>query len=370
MVNLKLGMIRTVALFLYVMVGSVWCRAAMAESGYSVSVLATGLHSPWTAVALPDGRWLITERDGNLVQLSASGELTRTPIPLTDLYVAGQGGLMDIALSQEFAQTGTVLLTFAQGSGTANHLAVAKAQFDGQQLTTPEVIFSVSPDKATPVHYGGRLAQLADGTWLVTSGEGFDYREQAQRLTSQLGKVLHFNADGTVPAVQPFEDAPFVYTIGHRNPQGLVVDSQSQQIYLLEHGPAGGDEVNLLVAGSNYGWPVVTNGLDYSGARISPFTHYPGMTEPVFDWTPSVAPSGMILYRGAAFPWLQNQLIVTTLKNKSLYRLDLATSPIQSEKIFATIDERLRDVAVDSHGNLIVLTDGENARLLKISPAD
>lgn len=332
------------------------------------SISPEPLRKPWALTSLPDGRWLITEREGNVVVLGGKEGLLRLPVPLDNLYVAGQGGLLDIALTQDFALSGRVLLTFSEGTSQRNHLAVASARFTNDTLSDVRVIFRVAPDKDTPVHYGGRLAVLDDGTWLVTVGDGFDYREHAQRPDSQLGKVLRLREDGAAPQDNPMPTAPYVFTLGHRNPQGLLVDENTKKIYLHEHGPDGGDEINLLEAGRNYGWPVVTLGLDYSGARISPFTEYEGMAAPLFNWSPSVAPSAMILYENNAFEALTGTLLITTLKAKSLISVNIKSSkPTQTEP-FPTIQTRLRDIATDKQGNIYLLSDGDDAALLQIKP--
>ena len=199
-------------------------------------------------------------------------------------------------------------------------------------------------------------------------GDGFDFREEAQKMNSQLGKVLRLREDGAAPTDNPYNQAPYVYSIGHRNPQGLVIDETTGIIYELEHGPAGGDEINTIEAGLNYGWPVVTLGVDYSGASISPFNAYPGMQDPKMNWTPSIAPSSMVMYSGNLFPFLNEKLLVTALKGKAIYAVDVSVSPAQSQRVFATIDQRLRDIAVDDDGAIYVLTDGEDATVLKIEP--
>ena len=341
-----------------------------AQTDYQVqSLTSKPLHKPWTLQQLPDNRWVVTERKGNLVFIDENGQLSRSRVALPDLYFKGQGGLLDIELAHDFALSNRVLISYATGYDGANQLEVATAVLEDDHLSQITPIVTIKPAKATPVHFAGRLAKLADGTWLVSSGDGFDYREQAQDKSSQLGKILRFREDGSAPKDNPFTGAPLVYSMGHRNPQGLVVNPQTNQIISHEHGPAGGDEVNIIKAGTNYGWPVITNGKDYSGARISPFEEYPGMAQPQLDWTPSVAPSGMALYTHSMFADLTGQLLVTTLKAQSLLRVNMSAQPPRSERIFATIDQRLRDVAVGKDGAIYVLTDGAKAEILKVTPA-
>ncbi|WP_414829813.1 PQQ-dependent sugar dehydrogenase [Alteromonas sp. H39] len=337
--------------------------------GYQIETIAEELNRPWAVVETPDRRWLITEMGGTLVTLYPDGTTVRTVVPLASLYVEGQGGLLDVALTQDFAMSGRVMLTYAKGNAECNRLAVVSATLTEEgALEDISPVLEVTPCKDTPVHFGGRLAVLNDGTWLVTTGDGFDYREQAQKLNSQLGKVLRFREDGEAPADNPFEDAPYVYTLGHRNPQGLIVDEESGTVYQQEHGPDGGDEINVLNAGENYGWPVVTLGVDYSGARISPFESYPGMQNPLYNWTPSIAPSSMVLYQQDTFAWLQNHLVISALKSQGLFAINLSERPLQSQRIFATINQRIRDVAADHQGNIVVLTDGSAASLLRLIP--
>ncbi|QJR82749.1 PQQ-dependent sugar dehydrogenase [Alteromonas pelagimontana] len=342
--------------------------AVAAQEDYQVSKVVENLHDPWTMVELPDGRWVVTEMSGSLVFVGKDGQLNRQQLDLPQLYVAGQGGLLDIALTQDYSMSHRVLFSFAQGNADNNRLAVATARLEEDQLKDIKLILAVEPMKGTPVHFGGRLAVLNDGTWLVTVGDGFDYREQAQLRHSQLGKILRFREDGRAPVDNPFPDAPYVYSYGHRNPQGLVVDEENGRIIEHEHGPDGGDEINIIEAGENYGWPVITQGLDYSGAKISPFTQYADMRQPVVDWTPSIAPSGMTLYTNVLFSALRDQLLVSTLKNEAVYAVNLSATPPVTTRIFATIKQRLRDVAVGQDGAVYILTNGHKAALLKVQP--
>ncbi|MCW8109415.1 PQQ-dependent sugar dehydrogenase [Alteromonas ponticola] len=340
---------------------------ASADGVVHISPIADKLHRPWSMVQLPDEGWLITLRGGQLVKVSAEGEKqTKIDLNLPGLFAESQGGLLDFALAQDYALSGTVLLTYSQGNKDANRLVVARAKFINDTLSDLKIILKVTPDKDTPVHYGGRLLALPDGTWLVTSGDGFDYREQAQVKDSLLGKVLHFREDGSAPQDPPFSTSPLVFTLGHRNPQALIYDERTGNIVSHEHGPDGGDEINILTKGKNYGWPVTTYGKDYSGARISPFETYPGMEQPAVNWTPSIAPSGMALYRGEQFAELEGKMLVTTLKDQSLYAVDLEAQPPTSTKIFPQLKQRLRDVKIDNKGAIVILTDGANAQLLKI----
>lgn len=319
---------------------------------------------------------LIVTRDGELVIVDNKGESKRFPLMLDNLYTKGQGGVLDILIPSQFPDDSTVLLSYSKGSDSANRLAVVKGQLSlTSGITNLQPVLEVAQTKDTPVHYGGKLLQLegsalgATHGFLVTTGDGFDYREQAQVISSQLGKVLGFTIDGEPLVNHPFPENPFIFTVGHRNPQGLV-QGNNGQIFLHEHGPDGGDEVNLLQQGANYGWPVVTLGKDYSGARISPFKTYPGMTDPIVNWTPSIAPSSMLYYTDSQYPMLTNSLLVTSLKAKALYVVKAVSNAYTSSRVFDELGERLRDIAIDHNGNILLLTDSENARVIKLSPKE
>lgn len=341
--------------------------------------LVTSLGFPKAMITLVDQEKatthiLIVTRDGELVIVDDNGEVSKFSLALEHLYTKGQGGVLDILIPSQFPANPTVLLSYSKGSDDANRLAVVKGELSlTSGISNIEPVIEVAQTKDTPVHYGGKLLQLGtrdasqEQGFLVTTGDGFDYREQAQVISSQLGKVLGFSIAGK-PLMNPaFPESPYVYSLGHRNPQGLVQGPKGQ-VFLHEHGPDGGDEVNLLKKGANFGWPVVTLGKDYSGARISPFSTYPDMTDPIVDWTPSIAPSSMVYYSHDKFPMLTDTLLVTSLKAKALYAVNKTPNKYVSSKIFDALEVRLRDIAVDGEGNLLLLTDGENAKLVKVSP--
>jgi aldose sugar dehydrogenase len=236
------------------------------------------------------------------------------------------------------------------------------------------VLFTAKPPRNTPVHYGGRMAFLADGTLVVGLGDGFNFREDAQRLDSHTGTIVRINRDGSVPDDNPFVDRadalPEIYSYGHRNVQGLVFDAETGLLWAHEHGPRGGDELNLIRAGANYGWPVATFGVDYSGARITPYTSRPGMEDPRVDWTPSIAPAGMAQYRGAMFPRWQGDLFVTALVAREVRRISLQGEEVTGEEaLFGEIGARLRDIQVGPEGALYLLTDAAQGQVLRISAA-
>ena len=350
--------------------------ATVVTTGYRVTEIAKGLDHPWSMAFLPDATMLVTERVGRL-RLIKGGALLAQPIAgVPAVHTGSQAGLFDIVLHPNFAQNHLVYLTYAAGTKAANGTQVARARFDGSALQDLRVIFTAMPLKDTDNHYGGRMAFLPDGTFALTIGEGFEYREKAQDLTSDLGKIVRLNEDGSVPRDNPFVGQasirPEIYTWGHRNPQGLLFDAPSGRLYETEHGPRGGDELNIIVAGRNYGWPVITYGMDYSGAYVSPYTQRPGLEQPVIYWTPSIAPSGLALYRGDKFPAWKGDLFVGSLAFKHLRRvhLDERGEVVSQEQFLNDLHWRIRDVRAGPDGYLYVCTDEDDGRVLRLEPAD
>ena len=346
----------TVSIVLATLLFSV--TGAVSAQNYQVTSLATGLDSPWSIAAIDNGAFLITEKSGRLVKLDADGAITaisNTP----EVYYASQGGLLEVLPDPAFSSNRKIYLSFAAGDKSANRTTIVKAELNGDALSNSETILEVAPDKEGPAHYGGKLAFLPDGTLLVSVGEGFKYREEAQNLDWELGKLLRINTDGSAPADNPFpEEAPRVFSYGHRNPQGLVYDTSAQRILMMEHGPKGGDELNHVVAGKNYGWPAITYGVDYSGAVISPFTEAEGMEQPLNYWVPSIGPSGLAIYRGDLFPEWQGDLLLGSLINQEIRRLKLDRNTIVTdEAIIPEISGRVRDLRVLTDGSIVAVTD-------------
>ena len=349
--------------------------AQPAQSTYQIDVLTEGLAYPWSLAWLPDGRMLVTERPGRLRLLSAQGEtLVESLGGIPDVYASGQSGLFDVLLSPQFEQDQQLYLSYACGTASANHTCLAKATLGENRLEQVEEIFRVHPAKSGDAHFGGRLAWLADNTLVMTLGDGFDNREEAQRTTSHIGGIVRLNPDGSAPSDNPFiADAnalPALYSIGHRNVQGLVFDDANQRLIAHEHGPRGGDELNVITPGGNYGWPIATGGLDYTGARVSPFEAYPGMLPPALEWTPSIAPSGLALYQGELFPEWQGDLLVGSLVNREVRRVRLREDggAEEVERLFGERDARIRDVRVGPEGAVYLLTDSPDGQLLRVIP--
>ena len=341
-----------------------------AKVPYRLETFATGLELPWSLAFLPDGSALVTELPGRLRRISARGEVGEPIENVPPVYFAGQGGLFEVVLHPDFAHNQLVYLSYAAGPPQSNATTVARGRLQENRLEKPEVIFENTPRKDTPVHYGGRMAFLPDGTLLLTTGEGFNYREAAQDIHSGLGKVLRMNDDGSPAAGNPFPDAPYVYSYGHRNPQGLAIAADGT-IWLHEHGPMGGDEVNRIEPGLNYGWPAITFGLDYNGAIISPHTAWPGMQQPEHFWVPSIAPSGLAIYSGGLFPQWQGDLFVGALVNHDVHHLTVKDGEITGEEaLFGELAARIRDVRNGPDGALWILTNGSPGQVIRVVPGE
>lgn len=340
---------------------------------FEIETVAEGLEHPWAITFLPDGRMLVTERAGRLRVIRADGRLLDEPVSgIPEAFVASQGGLMEILLHPDYPTNGWIYLSLAHGNPNANATRVVRGRLEDLQWVDNEDVFTARPTRDTPVHYGGRMAFMNDGTLLITIGDGFDYREQAQNLGSHTGTIVRIHPDGSVPVDNPFVDdpdaLPEIYSYGHRNPQGIVVDPDTGLVWSHEHGPRGGDELNLIEAGENYGWPVATQGIDYSGAKITPYTSRPGMVDPLIDWSPSIAPAGMSQYRGDIFSDWQGDLLVASLVEQSVRRIRLEGEQVVSDEIIELgIERRLRDVRVGPEGALYVLTDETSGQILRIT---
>lgn len=355
--------------------GVAWAQSAPTSDDprYAYETVAEGLDHPWGLVFLPEGAMLVTERPGRL-RIIRDGVLDATPIAgVPEVLAESQGGLLDIALHPDYAENRLVYLTYSHGTFAANGTRLARARFSGTALENLEVLYTANPLKRGAAHFGGRLAFGSASTLFMTLGDGFDFREDAQRLSTDLGSILRLNDDGSVPVDNPFvgrEDAHgAIWSFGHRNVQGIAVDSRSGRVYAHEHGPRGGDELNLIRRGLNYGWPVITYGVDYSGALISPFTDRPGMEQPLKYWTPSIAPSGLALYEGEAFADWNGDLLVAALVPGDVRRIDLDAGRILGEEIlFDELGERIRDVRVGPDGAIYLLTDNTEGRILRVVP--
>ncbi len=339
---------------------------------YKVEVVAQDFDTPWSIAFLPGGNMLITELPGRL-RLIRRGQLMAKPITgVPQVYYHGQGGLMDVVPHPNYQRNRLIYLSYAAGDPDNNATHVMRARLNGTRLENPKVIFAARPRKNTAVHYGGRMAFMRDGTLLLTLGDGFDYREEAQNLNTHYGTIVRLTDQGKVPQDNPFigrnNALPEIWSYGHRNAQAILVDRRGR-VFMNEHGARGGDEVNLIQAGKNYGWPLITYSKDYSGATISPWTHRKGLEQPLWQWTPSIGPSGMAIYQGALFPQWRGDLFVTSLVFGRVERLDLKGGKVvgRPEILFDDLDRRLRDVRIGPDGAIYLLAETKG-QLLRITP--
>lgn len=357
-------------------------EAIAATSGYQTVPVIEGLEHPWGMTWLPDGTILITERAGQL-RIVREGVLDPTPIPgVAEVFAENQGGLLDISVHPRFAENRLVYFTYSHGNNSASRTRVARANFDGNALSNWQVIFEVAQTKPRGQHFGSRITWLPDETLLVSIGDGGNppitlngelIRQQAQNLGSHLGKVVRLNDDGSIPTDNPFTTAenaePAVWSYGHRNIQGMTYDPVTNRVWATEHGSRGGDEVNLIQAGENYGWPVATHSREYSGGLISPEKSLPGMIDPKLVWTPSIAPSGLTVYNGDRFPQWRGQLFAGGLVSQDIRRIQVDESNTVVNQESITIGQRVRAVQQGPDGLLYVLTDEPNGQLIRLEPA-
>lgn len=338
--------------------------------------VAEGLEFPWSMAFLPNGDMLVTEREGRL-RIIQDGVLAPAPISGgPEAYVANQGGYLGLALDPAFEQNRLVYLAYAKGDDEANHTSVIRGHLseDGMNLTEVETILDANAVKARGVHFGGRLAFLPDGSLLVTLGDGFMHMDDAQSLENHFGKIVRIMPDGSAPDDNPFigQDgaAPEIYSLGHRNVQGIVYDPETGTLYAHEHGPKGGDELNIITPGANYGWPEITYGVNYDGTIITNRTRKEGLAQPVEKWVPSIAPSGMTLYTADNYPGWTGDLFIGAMngpKGRKLVRIDLENGEIVGQEDLLS-DEGLgfRDVIQGPDGYLYLATadlDGAVYRL-------
>ena len=346
-----------------------------ADERFSLTAVSDhDLEHPWGLAFLPDGRMLVTERPGRLRIVGTDGHVSEPLANVPEVYHHGQGGLLDVALDPDFASNRTIYFSYAEPGDEGAGTAVAHARLNDDGLSDVTVIFRQQPKVEGPNHFGSRLVFARDGTLFVTMGDRFAYREEAQNLANDLGKIVRINRDGSVPSDNPFvgrDDArPEIWSYGHRNVQGAALDPATGQLWTAEHGARGGDEINHPEAGKNYGWPVITYGVDYSGERIGEGTAKPGMEQPVYYWDPSIAPSGLTFYTGDAFPDWRGDLFVGSLKFGYLVRLDVEDGKIVGEeKLLEDLNQRVRDVRQGPDGNLYLLTDEDESAVLKLAPA-
>jgi len=336
-----------------------------------------GLEHPWSMVWLPNGEILITERPGRL-RVVREGKLDPKAIAgVPEVFAVGQGGLLDVAIHPQFAQNRWIYLTYAHGDREANRTRVARAVYDGASLRDVRVIFEVSQAKTGSQHFGSRLLWLPDGTLLVAIGDGGNpplqlagdlIRKQAQNLQSHLGKIIRINDDGSLPKDNPFAGSK-IWSYGHRNIQGISFDPMTQRVWATEHGAKGGDELNLIEKGKNYGWPVVSASQEYgTNTPVSREKSRPDLIDPKTIWTPAIAPSGLVFYTGNRFPNWQGNLFAGGLVSRDIRRLEVDKSGEIINQEAIPIGQRVRDVRQSPDGFLYLLTDEGNGQLIRLEP--
>jgi glucose/arabinose dehydrogenase len=343
----------------------------------TVETIAGGLANPWGLAFLPDGRMLVTERPGRLRLVTRDGKLSPPLAGVPRVFASGQGGLLDIVLDRGFAQNGTIYFCFAEPVESGARTAMARARFiDGAtpRLDDVRVIFRQEGPPSPSNHFGCRIVQMPDNNLFLTLGEHYIGRDEAQNLSNHLGKIIRVAPDGSVPKDNPFIGRagarPEIWSYGHRNPQGAAINPANGQFWMHEHGPRGGDEINIPQPGKNYGWPVIGYGIDYSGAKIHESTHKAGMEQPVKYWVPSIAPSGMAFYSGNLFPAWKGNLFTGALAGQMLVRLELGGDKVvKEERMLQELRERIRDVRAGPDGAIWLLTDNSAGRILRVTPA-
>ena len=342
-------------------------------SEYKFETILSNLDDAWSFEFLSEDKIIYTEMPGKLKIASLSDGSVVTLRNVPKVQYASQGGLSEVVLDPDFESNKKIYLSYsAKNSDGKSTLYLMSAELNEDSLENNKIIFEAKAPRRIPVHLGAKIAFLEDGTILLASGDGFDHREKAQTLDNHFGKIIRINKDGTIPTNNPFVNVegalPDIYSYGHRNMQGLIV-TKSGQIFEHEHGPRGGDEMNLIEPSLNYGWPAITYGIDYSGAVISPFTEKEGMEQPLFHWTPSIAPSDMIFYEGNRYPKLKNSFLVTALVSKDVKQVTFSESGKEvQESLFSELNSRLINIQASPDGLIYLMTDGPRGKLIKVVP--
>jgi aldose sugar dehydrogenase len=352
--------------------------AQTTKQALKVETYAKGLMHPWGLAFLPDGRLLVTERPGRMRLVGTDGRLSAPLGNVPPVWAVGQGGLLDVALAPDFTSSKVIYFSFAEprdAGSSATTVAQAKLvlQGDGGQLDDVKIIFRQQPAGLGGIHFGSRLVFAGDGNLFITLGER-GQRDKAQDLDTHYGKVVRLRPDGSVPPDNPFVGKtgarPEIWSYGHRNVQAAALHPVTGRLWTIEHGARGGDELNIPLAGRNHGWPVITYGRDYSGAKIGEGTAKAGMEQPVYYWDPSIAPSGMAFYTGDLIPEWKGSLFVGALRGQALHRLVLDGDRVVGEEVLLSdLDERIRDVRAGPDGALWLLTDDPRGGVLRVAPA-
>jgi glucose/arabinose dehydrogenase len=334
--------------------------------------VARGLERPWALAFLPDGSMLVTERPGRLRKVARDGTLSAPIEGVPEVMARSQGGLLDVAVDPRFAENRLVYLSFSEpGENGTSGTAVARGRLSDGRLDDVQVIYRQEPKVRSGGHYGSRLVFRRDGTLFITQGDRQNQRPRVQDLTSTIGKVVRINTDGSIPRDNPFVGRenvrPEIWSYGHRNAQAAALHPETGELWTVEHGARGGDELNNPKAGRNYGWPIITYGVDYSGARIGEGAAREGMEQPVYYWDPVIAPSGMVFYTGDRYPGWTGSAFVGSMDPGALVRLEIEHGRVtREERYLGDLGERIRDVQQGPDGYLYVVTDNVEGRVLRV----
>ena len=362
---------------LWVTVVAAVLSAPEARAPATAQTWARGLAYPWALAFLPDGRALVSERAGQLRVIQAQGQVSASLGGLPKVDFVGQCGLLDVAVDPQFARNGYIYWTFAEPSsdGSANSTAVARARLVGERLDDVRVIFSQMPKVASRLHCGSRIAFDRDGHLFIGLGDRYSEKDLAQTLDNHIGKIVRITRDGQAPADNPFVGRagarPEIWSLGHRNIQGLAVHPVTGELWATEHGPQGGDEVNRIERGRNYGWPRVTYGRNYgSGTRIGEEGPVAGFEQPLKWWVPvSIAPSGLSFVTSDRYAGWKGQLVLGALRGQSIVRLSVSGARVVGEqRELADLGQRIRDVREGPGGWIYVVTDGADGQVLRVNP--
>ena len=342
-----------------------------------VETVVSGLSHPWALAFLPDGRMLVTERAGRMRIATRDGKLSPPLANVPRVLAQSQGGLLDVILDRDFAKNGTIYFCYSDPVPGGAQTSLARARLDAGEtprLLDVQRIFQQQGPPSSGLHFGCRIVQARDGNLFLTTGDHYSGRNLAQTLDNHLGKVIRIAPDGSAPKDNPFvgrDDAkPEIWSYGHRNSQGATIHPVTGKLWMHEHGPQGGDELNIPEPGKNYGWPVIGYGVDYGGGKIHESTQRAGMEQPIRFWTPIIAPSGLTIYTGDVFPQWKGNALIGGLRTAMLVRLELdGEKVVREERMLRQLNERIRDVRTGPDGAIWLLTDNAAGRVLRLTPA-